>query len=77
MIPGTTKVTRYIGKRTTGRYVYKSKTHGWIWQCDLHDDYEPPPWQWGEDFASMPDAFRACYAHAIEACRSIRPKEEA
>jgi len=30
-------VTRWPGKPTSGRYVYRYKAGGWGWQCDLHE----------------------------------------
>lgn len=57
-------VVRHVGKRTSGRYVYKVRT-GWYWQCDLHEkegDYE-----YGKVVPTMQEAFEGALEH-VEIC---------
>lgn len=37
-------VVRWLGKPTSGRFVYSNGYHEWAWQCDLHgDEYDADP----------------------------------
>lgn len=59
-------VTRWEGKPTSGRYVYRGAITGdWFWQCDLHDEYEDGDGTDGSAL-TMPEALRAALAHAAE-----------
>lgn len=55
---------RHRGRPTSGRYVYRAKGGGWYWQCDLHDDAEAQPDQYGSIMATQREAFDGAVAHA-------------
>lgn len=72
---------RWPGKPTSGRYVFKCEG-GWYWQCDLHDDPEALPDQYGPTVLTMQEAFVGAMEHA-KVCvpyftpnREIRPEGE-
>lgn len=66
-------VTRWPGKPTSGRYVYRCVS-GWTWQCDLHPDSEytadgeSQPWMYGPVVPTMRQAFDGALSHAALVC---------
>lgn len=62
--PESVATTRWPGKPTSGRLVYRGRETGrWYWQCDLHPEDWAQPDQWGMHRA-WGDALTACLAHA-------------
>jgi hypothetical protein len=58
-------LTRWPGKPTSGRFVYRSRVRGgWYWQCDLHDDDPSLLSQYGGLVSSMQEALAGALAHA-------------
>lgn len=61
----THNLTRWPGKPTSGRFVYRSRVRGgWYWQCDLHDGDVAQPDQYGDVVPTMQEAFAGALAHA-------------
>lgn len=59
------RLTRWAGKPTSGRYVYRGRlSKRWWWQCDLHDDDDDLPGNsWGQS-ATWEDALARLLEHA-------------